>query len=127
MKPPRGFSLIELLTVIVVIAILAAIVVPRFVKTRAEAVSTMLKADLRYLATVQEIYWEEHRSYAGVVADLDFEGSEGVVVTMVAADRDGWGATATHPGTPESCAIYVGSATPAPPATTTGSPQCAVP
>lgn len=122
---PRGFSLIELLTVIVVLGILAAIVIPRFIRAREEAVTTMLQADLRYLATVQEVYWSDHREYAGTVAALDFESSEGVVITVVTADRDGWGAVATHDGTPESCAIYVGTAVPAPPATGVGAPQCA--
>ncbi|WP_405285220.1 prepilin-type N-terminal cleavage/methylation domain-containing protein [Gaopeijia maritima] len=125
MTTRRGFSLVELLTVIVVIAILAAIVIPRFVQSRERAVTAMLQADLRYLATLQEVYWNEHRVYAGAAGDLDFEASEGVVVTFAVADRDGWGATAAHPGTPVTCAFYVGSATPVAPATGTGAPECA--
>lgn len=125
MTTRRGFSLLELLAVMTLIAILAAIVIPRFAQARAEAVNAMLQADLRYLATVQEAYWDEHRVYAGDTAEMDFEPSEGVAITVVTADRDGWGATATHPHTPESCAFYAGSAVPAPPATATGAPQCA--
>lgn len=125
MTSRRGFSLVELLTVIVVIAILAAIVIPRFVQSRERAVTAMLQADLRYLATLQEVYWNDHRVYSSSPTDLGFEASEGVTVTFAAADRDGWGATATHSGTPESCAFYFGSATPAAPATGTGAPECA--
>ena len=110
---------------VVVIAILAAIVVPRFKRARAEAVSAMLQADLRYLATLQEVYWGEHRVYAEAPAALEFEPSEGVVITVLTADQDGWSATATHSGTPEHCALYVGSAAPAPPAATPGVLHCA--
>lgn len=121
----RGFSLIELLVVIVVIAILAAIVVPRFIRSKEQAVTAMLQADLRYLATLQEAYWNEHRTYSSSPDDLGFSPSEGVVVT-IAGSRDGWGARADHPGTPETCAFYVGAATPVAPATGTGTPECAV-
>lgn len=125
MTSRRGFSLVELLTVIVVIAILAAIVIPRFVRSRERAVTAMLQSDLRYLATLQEVYWNENRVYSADPDAIGFTASEGVVITVVEADRNGWGATANHDGTPDTCAFYVGSATPAAPATGTGSPECA--
>ena len=123
----QGFTLIELLIVVVIIGILAAIAIPKFANTKGKAVAASMKSDLRNLASSQEGYWVEVRAYyGGAIPDPTFKyrPSEGVTVTMVSATGSGWSATATAPGTPQTCVIYYGSAPPIPPATTDGAVAC---
>ena len=50
-KSEKGFSLIEILMVLLLIAVLAAIAINAFINFRAEAESSALKADLKILRT----------------------------------------------------------------------------
>ena len=114
----RGFTLIELLIVVVIIGILAAIAIPKFSATRERAYFSSMKADLRNLATQQDVYHNTYYSYTTDEAALGFTESEGVDVVIGVATGSGWSATATHPGIPgENCAIFHGSAPPVAPAT----------
>ena len=61
----RGFTLIELLIVVVIIGLLAAIAIPKFANTKEKAVVASMRSDLRNLATAQESYWVENRTYYG--------------------------------------------------------------
>lgn len=53
---PRAFTLIELLIVVAIIAILAAIAVPNFLEAQTRAKVSRAKADLRTLALAIEMY-----------------------------------------------------------------------
>ena len=123
----QGFTLIELLIVVVIIGILAAIAIPKFANTKGKAVAASMKSDLRNLASSEEGYWVEFRTYYGGALPnpaFKFQPTQGVTVTIVSADDAGWSASATAPGTPQTCAIYYGSAPPIPPATTDGAVAC---
>lgn len=112
MNAKQGFSLIELLVVLVIIGILAAIAVPQFTKAREKAYYAAMKADIRNLAAQQELYYATEYSYTSSLKDLEFVSSESVNVTA-AASTSGWSATATHDalGAAEGCVIYYGTAT----------------
>ncbi len=56
----HGFSLVELVVVIVIIGIIAAIAVPRMSNAVAGARESVLKADLRALRTAIDLYAIEH-------------------------------------------------------------------
>ncbi len=56
MRPRPGFTIIELLIVVVIIGILAAIAVPKFANTKEKAYVASMKADLRNLVSSEEGY-----------------------------------------------------------------------
>jgi type IV pilus assembly protein PilA len=123
----RGFTLIELLIVVVIIGILAAIAIPKFAATKEQAYLAEMKSDLRNLATAQEAYAGDNGSYYGGAvpsSSLVYNPSPGTSVTVTEATASGWGATASSPFTPRTCALYTGGATPPAPATVEGVIAC---
>lgn len=121
----RGFTLIELLIVVVVIGILAAIAIPKFNTTKGKSYAASMKSDLRNLASQQEDYFYFNETYATDMADVAFEGSPGVVLTIGEASIGGWSAIATHPAAaPMTCAVFYGTAAPLAPAVVEGVVNC---
>ena len=123
-KRRRGFTLIELLIVVVIIGILASIAVSSFRTVKQKSYVSVLKSDLRNLAVAQEMYFEANRSYSSVLADIRFNPTRGVNLTLTAT-ATGWEAIATHNGAnPRVCSMFYGDAVPTGPATIEGSPYC---
>lgn len=59
----RAFTLIELLIVVAIIAILAAIAVPNFLEAQARAKTARAAADMRSIATAVESYRVDNNQY----------------------------------------------------------------
>ncbi len=59
----RGFTLIEMMIVVAIIAILVAILVPNFIRARAQAQTAACEANLKEIATVLELYQTDHQQY----------------------------------------------------------------
>ncbi len=77
-----GFTLIEVLIATVIIAILAAIALPKFAATKEKAYDASAVADLHHLIEASEAYFADHLQYPTGLADLtDWVPSKGVVVT----------------------------------------------
>lgn len=68
-KKSKGFTLIELMIVIAIIAILAAILVPNFIKARAQGQLAACKSNLKNIATALEMYATDNDGrYPGAIA-----------------------------------------------------------
>jgi prepilin-type N-terminal cleavage/methylation domain-containing protein len=126
-KANRGFTLVELLVVIVIIGILAAISIQSYSNSKEQSLISVMKGDLRNLATSQEAYYYDNQTYyGGPIPDpaLLFSPSPGVTITLQNVSSQGWAATATHIGTSRTCAIYVGNGGPIGPASVEGEAAC---
>lgn len=66
----RAFTLIELLIVVAIIAILAAIAVPNFLEAQVRSKTARVRADMRTVATAMEAYVVDYNRYP-VPADLE--------------------------------------------------------
>lgn len=67
-----GFTLVELLIVVIILAILAAIVVPQFGSSTEDAQASTLKADLAQMRSAVELYYHQHNSrYPGETKETD--------------------------------------------------------
>lgn len=118
--------MIELLIVVVIIGLLAAIAIPKFAATKERAYVAKMRSDLRNLATSQESYFTDHQAYyTGSVPSglLVYNPSPGVSISL-AAGTTGWGATSTIVGTSKTCALYFGDGGPLGPATVEGIVAC---
>ena len=71
MKMRRGFTLVELMIVIVVIGILASIAIPRFQHAQDSAREASCRCNLRVLGTAESIYYGLYDAYTLNVNDLD--------------------------------------------------------
>ena len=63
-----GFTLVELLIVAILLAILAAIVVPQFASTTTEAEESALRANLAAMRSAIDLYRQQHGEYPGASA-----------------------------------------------------------
>lgn len=79
MDRARGFTLIELLIVVTVISILAAIAFPAYDSYVRRANRTLAKAQLNEIASLQESFFVERKTYSLNLQDLNtsYPGSEG--------------------------------------------------
>lgn len=68
-----GFSLTELMVVIVIIGILALIAIPRFRSVTTRAKMTEAKSMLRQVHVLQEAYYYEYDKYAADLGSIGFE------------------------------------------------------
>ena len=68
MQAKRGFTLVEILIVVVILGILAAIVVPQFTQASTEAKMNSLCSNLQSLRSQIELYKVQHNDVAPLAA-----------------------------------------------------------
>lgn len=127
MSQQHGFTLVELMVVVVIVGLLAAIAGPQFANARERTYVAVMTTNLRNFATAEESYFYDFATYSGDAADVQARGAElskDVTLTINEATLSGWSATATHIGTPVKCYMFMGSAAPVGAATAEGVIAC---
>lgn len=66
----RGFTLVELLIVIVILAVLAAIAIPRFMDSGQRSKEASLKSDLKLVRNAIELFHNDTGAWPAALADL---------------------------------------------------------
>lgn len=69
----KGFTLIELTLTVLIVSILAALGIPRFMYTTGAAKQTEAKGILKQIYTMEMTYFEENNSYTDDISSLDVE------------------------------------------------------
>ena len=110
MKDQKGFTLIELMIVIAIIGILAAIAIPQFNAYRKRSYNSSAIADLRNAATAQEAYYVDNSTYCGTSSTLigttyGLYLSDKVVYDISTATASTYIMTSYHPSGSESYVI----------------------
>ncbi len=92
----RGFTLVELLVVIVVLAVLAAIVLPKFMNSSQRSKESALRSDLKLLRNAVGLFQADTGTYPATLADLAATSapakgldSTGAQVAITASDWHG--------------------------------------
>lgn len=109
MHKSRGFTIIEILTVLAIIGLLAAIAIPSYRKSVQKSNRSDAKITLSRLATLEERYYFRANNYTGDFADIvtgatsgapiNSDGSYYSIVLTLSGGGTGWSMTATAQGT----------------------------
>ena len=107
----KGFTLIELMIVIAIIGILAAIAIPQFVSYRQKGYNTQAKGELKSYYTACQAYFADNPTVSGgcttAMVSQTFQPSTSVTITP-AGGQDMVLTTAKHSAGPSTYTI-VGS------------------
>ena len=92
----KGFTLIELMIVVAIIGILAAIAIPNFLKYQCKAKQSEAKANLGSIRVAQEAYYAEYDKYIDGVTGYGFDtkGTTRYTYNVTGASQTGFVATA---------------------------------
>ena len=71
-KLMKGFTLIELMIVVAIIGILAAIAIPNFIKFQARSKQSEAKANLKAMFTAEKAFYQEKDRFSTAVGEVGF-------------------------------------------------------
>jgi len=95
-KTEQGFTLIELMIVVAIIGILAAIAIPQFSNYRTKAFNSAAVSDLHTARLAEESLFADYQNYGTSVAATGTAGAAGAGTIITA---NGFVATSTSTGT----------------------------
>jgi prepilin-type N-terminal cleavage/methylation domain-containing protein len=104
---PGGFSLMEVMVVLVVIGVLTAMAVPSYQRAIEQSRVDMAAANLRAIWAAQRLYWLDNHVYTTDLSNLRTLGlldpeiivsTSGYVYTVTSAGADSFQAVATRTG-----------------------------
>jgi len=76
LKSEEGFSLTEILVVIVIIGILVLLALPKFTAVITQAKTTEAKLMLKHVHALQETFYYQHDRYGNKLDEIGFEQKE---------------------------------------------------
>jgi general secretion pathway protein G len=90
MRSNKGFTLVEILIVVIILGILAAIVIPQFTEASNDARESALASDLQTIRSQVELYKIQHLDcLPGEQADASIDDDEFVTDLTAQTDQDG--------------------------------------
>ncbi|MGM0393777.1 MAG: type IV pilin protein [Thermodesulfobacteriota bacterium] len=97
LKNKKGFTLIELMIVVAIIGILAAIAIPNFMNYQCKARQSEAKTNLGAIRVAQEAYLAENNTYASDIDSLGWEtkGETEYTYSITSGDSTSFTAQAT--------------------------------
>jgi type IV pilus assembly protein PilA len=106
-----GFTLVELMVVVLIIAILIAIAIPTFLGARTRAQDRSAQSDLRNALTAAKVYYSDNNTqdYGFAIADLDSVHANLTFVAgnAPAAGEVGFVALANTDGTADQAVVFI--------------------
>jgi type IV pilus assembly protein PilA len=93
----EGFTLIELMVVVMIIAVLIAIAIPSFLGSRKSAQDRSAQVEVRNVLLLERVFWQEAGDYTQTAADITAFGPNtrinanptlGVFIDLNAASSD---------------------------------------
>ncbi len=93
----KGFTLIELMIVVAIIGILAAIAIPQFTSYRMRGYNVKAKGELKSAYTACQAYFADHQGACELSTVTGyFVPSTDVNINVTNSTQGSWRATATH-------------------------------
>src|ERR1044072_5881275 len=105
----QGFTLVEILVVIAVIGLLAAIAIPQFMTYRREAVDAEMKSDLRNASVAIEAYYTKQSALPAslsAIAGSGFHPRDDVPASLIVLSSRAHTLNAPKPGGPQPSFTY---------------------
>ena len=73
----KGFTLVELMIVVAVIGLLAALAIPNFIRFQAKSKQSEVKGNLKAAFTCERAYYQEHSTYTSCTMKIGFAPERG--------------------------------------------------